>query len=152
MNFAGVNMSLLSKVMSPRLSRGVFNCGLLSTEAGTLARALADGLITLVGRGGEANLLNFTMIPTLLIVVFSTLYTWVGYYTLYWFKFSVAPLLCGGASADFEISIQTHFQVCKSLDRDLQTIPNFFNLMINSILLTSSNQIFIFCNWFFYWF
>ncbi|CAK9261087.1 unnamed protein product [Sphagnum jensenii] len=79
----GVNMSLLSKVMSPRLSRGVFNCGLLSTEAGTLARALADGLITVVGRGGEANLLNFTMIPTLLIIVFSTLYTWVGYYTLY---------------------------------------------------------------------
>jgi hypothetical protein len=36
-----------------------------------------------VGRGGEANLLNFTMIPTLLIIVFSTLYTWVGYYTLY---------------------------------------------------------------------
>ncbi|CAK9219541.1 unnamed protein product [Sphagnum troendelagicum] len=79
----GVNMSLLSKVMSPRLSRGVFNCGLLSTEAGTLARALADGLISVVGRGGQANLLNFTMIPTLSIVVYTTIYTWVGYYTLY---------------------------------------------------------------------
>jgi MFS family permease len=79
----GVNMSLLSKVMSPRLSMGVFNCGLLSTEAGTLARALADGLISVVGRGGQANLLNFTMIPTLSIVVYTTIYTWVGYYTLY---------------------------------------------------------------------
>jgi hypothetical protein len=83
MKCAGVNMSLLSKVMSPRLSRGVFNCGLLSTEAGTLARALADGLISVVGRGGKANLLNFTMIPTLSIVVYTTIYTWVGYYTLY---------------------------------------------------------------------
>ncbi len=55
----------------------------VTTIIKTLARALADGLITVVGRGGEANLLNFTMIPTLLIIVFSTLYTWVGYYTLY---------------------------------------------------------------------
>lgn len=81
---AGVNMSLLSKVMSPRLSRGVFNCGLLSTEAGTLARALADGLITVAGKEGVHNLINLTMIPTFFIVVFTTLYTWIGYYSLYW--------------------------------------------------------------------
>jgi hypothetical protein len=80
---AGVNMSLLSKVMSPRLSRGVFNCGLLSTEAGTLARALADGLITVAGKEGVHNLINLTMIPTFFIVVFTTLYTWIGYYSLY---------------------------------------------------------------------
>jgi hypothetical protein len=79
----GVNMSLLSKAMSPRLSRGVFNCGLLSTEAGTLARALADGMITVAGKAGVANLVNYTMFPTFFIVVFTTAYTWVGYYSLY---------------------------------------------------------------------
>jgi hypothetical protein len=76
-------MSLLSKAMSPRLSRGVFNCGLLSTEAGTLARALADGMITVAGKAGVANLVNYTMFPTFFIVVFTTAYTWVGYYSLY---------------------------------------------------------------------
>lgn len=79
----GVNMSLLSKAMSPRLSRGVFNCGLLSTEAGTLARALADGMITIAGKAGVENVLNYTMIPTFFIVVFTTGYTLIGYYSLY---------------------------------------------------------------------
>jgi hypothetical protein len=79
----GVNMSLLSKVMSPRLSRGVFNCGFLSTEAGTLARTMADGLITVTGWAGEENLLNYSMIPTFLIVVVTTIYTWIGYFSLY---------------------------------------------------------------------
>ncbi|KAH8940061.1 hypothetical protein BDL97_15G068500 [Sphagnum fallax] len=79
----GVNMSLLSKVMSPRLSRGVFNCGFLSTEAGTLARTMADGLITVTGWAGEKNLLNYSMIPTFFIVVVTTIYTWIGYFSLY---------------------------------------------------------------------
>ncbi|KAK4389355.1 SPX domain-containing membrane protein [Sesamum angolense] len=43
----GVNLSLLSRVMSSRLSRGTYNGGLLSTEAGTLARVIADATITL---------------------------------------------------------------------------------------------------------
>ncbi|KAG4952446.1 hypothetical protein JHK85_046313 [Glycine max] len=45
----GVNLSLLSRVMSSRLSRGTYNGGLLSTEAGTLARVVADATITLAG-------------------------------------------------------------------------------------------------------
>ncbi|CAL5331526.1 unnamed protein product [Camellia sinensis] len=45
----GVNLSLLSRVMPSRLSRGTYNGGLLSTEAGTLARVIADGTITLAG-------------------------------------------------------------------------------------------------------
>ncbi|KAJ6326826.1 hypothetical protein OIU78_013836, partial [Salix suchowensis] len=49
----GVNLSLLSRVMSSRLSRGTYNGGLLSTEAGTLARVVADGTITLAGYLGE---------------------------------------------------------------------------------------------------
>lgn len=76
-------MSLLSKAMSPRLSRGVFNCGLLSTEAGTLARALADGMITIAGKAGVENLVNYTMFPSFVLVVFTTMYTSIGYYSLY---------------------------------------------------------------------
>ncbi|KAK4349662.1 hypothetical protein RND71_032417 [Anisodus tanguticus] len=49
----GVNLSLLSRVMSSRLSRGTYNGGLLSTEAGTIARVIADATITLVGYLGE---------------------------------------------------------------------------------------------------
>ncbi|KAJ8511807.1 hypothetical protein OPV22_002241 [Ensete ventricosum] len=45
----GVNLSLLSRVMSSRLARGTYNGGLLSTEAGTLARVFADGTITIAG-------------------------------------------------------------------------------------------------------
>ncbi|KAJ6962551.1 hypothetical protein NC652_001267 [Populus alba x Populus x berolinensis] len=52
----GVNLSLLSRVMSSRLSRGTYNGGLLSTEAGTLARVVADGTITLAGYLGESRL------------------------------------------------------------------------------------------------
>ncbi|MCO5583217.1 hypothetical protein L7F22_037125 [Adiantum nelumboides] len=79
----GVDMSLLAKMMSPRLSKGLFNCGFLSTEAGTIARALADGLITLVGRAGMESFLSFTMLPTLGIVLGTLFFTWFGYYSLY---------------------------------------------------------------------
>ncbi|KAL6177192.1 hypothetical protein ACLB2K_048718 [Fragaria x ananassa] len=51
----GVNLSLLSRVMSSRLSRGTYNGGLLSTEAGTLARVVADGTITLSGYLGDTR-------------------------------------------------------------------------------------------------
>jgi len=76
---AGVNLSLLSKVMSSKLSRGTYNGGLLSTEAGTLARVVADCAITLAGYLGENQLLNATLGPTLLIGILGvvgTLYTY----------------------------------------------------------------------------
>ncbi|KAJ6344254.1 hypothetical protein OIU76_005886 [Salix suchowensis] len=57
----GVNLSLLSRVISSRLSRGTYNGGLLSTEAGTLARVIADGTISLSGYLGESRLLNATL-------------------------------------------------------------------------------------------
>ncbi|GJT32679.1 SPX domain-containing membrane protein-like protein [Tanacetum coccineum] len=57
----GVNLSLLSRVMSSRLSRGTFNGGLLSTEAGTFARVIADATITLAGYMGESQLLNIKL-------------------------------------------------------------------------------------------
>nr|GMD33185.1 SPX domain-containing membrane protein At4g22990-like isoform X1 [Ipomoea batatas] len=79
----GVNLSLLSRVMSSRLARGTFNGGLLSTEAGTLARVFADGTITLAGYWGMSRLLNATLLPSLVICVFSIIATCFTYNSLY---------------------------------------------------------------------
>lgn len=79
----GVNLSLLSRVMSSRLSRGTYNGGLLSTEAGTLARVVADATITLAGMLGESKVLNLTLFPSLLICVISILATCCTYNSLY---------------------------------------------------------------------
>ncbi|XP_068306408.1 SPX domain-containing membrane protein At4g22990-like isoform X1 [Pyrus communis] len=79
----GVNLSLLSRVMSSRLSRGTYNGGLLSTEAGTLARVVADATITLAGYLGESRLLNITLLPSLLICVTSIIATCYTYNSLY---------------------------------------------------------------------
>lgn len=82
---SGVNLSLLSRVMSSRLSRGTYNGGLLSTEAGTIARVIADATITLAGYLGQSRLLNFTLLPSLLICVSSIIATCFTYNSLYWY-------------------------------------------------------------------
>ncbi|CAD5327623.1 unnamed protein product [Arabidopsis thaliana] len=79
----GVNLSLLSRVMSSRLSRGTYNGGLLSTEAGTIARVIADATITLAGFLGQSMLLNVTLLPSLIICVGSILATCYTYNSLY---------------------------------------------------------------------
>ncbi|XP_019705619.1 SPX domain-containing membrane protein OsI_17046 isoform X1 [Elaeis guineensis] len=79
----GVNLSLLSQVMSSRLARGTYNGGLLSTEAGTLARVVADGTITLAGYLDEDQLLNVTLLPSLLICLASIAATFFTYNTMY---------------------------------------------------------------------
>ncbi|KAL5195258.1 SPX domain-containing membrane protein [Glycine soja] len=79
----GVNLSLLSRVMSSRLSRGTYNGGLLSTEAGTLARVIADATITLAGYGGVSRLLNVTLFPSFFICVASIIATCYTYNSLY---------------------------------------------------------------------
>ncbi|KEH26384.1 putative SPX domain, major facilitator superfamily [Medicago truncatula] len=79
----GVNLSLLSRVMSSRLSRGTYNGGLLSTEAGTIARVIADATITLAGFLGQSRLLNVTLLPSLFISVFSIIATCYTYNSLY---------------------------------------------------------------------
>ncbi|XP_049377806.1 SPX domain-containing membrane protein At4g22990-like [Solanum stenotomum] len=79
----GVNLSLLSRVMSSRLSRGTYNGGLLSTEAGTIARVIADATITLAGYLGESMLLNITLLPSLFICIVSILATFWTYNSLY---------------------------------------------------------------------
>ncbi|GAA0175022.1 hypothetical protein LIER_28281 [Lithospermum erythrorhizon] len=79
----GVNLSLLSRVMSSRLSRGTYNAGLLSTEAGTLARVIADGTITLAGYWGMSRLLNTTLLPSLMICISCIAATFYTYNSLY---------------------------------------------------------------------
>ncbi|CAI8593705.1 unnamed protein product [Vicia faba] len=79
----GVNLSLLSRVMSSRLSRGTYNGGLLSTEAGTIARVIADATITLAGFLGQSRLLNITLLPSLFISVVSIIATCYTYNSLY---------------------------------------------------------------------
>ncbi|VFQ77048.1 unnamed protein product [Cuscuta campestris] len=79
----GVNLSLLSRVMSSRLSRGTYNGGLLSTEAGTIARVVADGTITAAGYLGQSRLLNATLLPSLVICVASIVATCCTYNSLY---------------------------------------------------------------------
>ncbi|KAJ0565499.1 putative SPX domain, major facilitator superfamily, MFS transporter superfamily [Helianthus annuus] len=79
----GVNLSLLSRVMSSRLSRGTYNGGLLSTEAGTLARVVADGTITLAGYWGMSELLNITLLPSLVICIATIIATSFTYNSLY---------------------------------------------------------------------
>ncbi|XP_027367148.1 SPX domain-containing membrane protein At4g22990-like isoform X2 [Abrus precatorius] len=79
----GVNLSLLSRVMSSRLSRGTYNGGLLSTEAGTLARVIADATITLAGYMGVSRLLNITLLPSLFICIASIFATCYTYNSLY---------------------------------------------------------------------
>ncbi|XP_026401273.1 SPX domain-containing membrane protein At4g22990-like [Papaver somniferum] len=79
----GVNLALLSRVMSSRLARGTYNGGLLSTEAGTLARVIADVTITLAGYLGQSSLLNITLLPSLIICcgsIVATLYTYNSLY------------------------------------------------------------------------
>lgn len=79
----GVNLSLLSRVMSSRLSRGTYNGGLLSTEAGTLARVVADGTITIAGYWGMSKLLNITLLPSLFICISTIVATLSIYNSLY---------------------------------------------------------------------
>ncbi|NP_001183461.1 SPX domain-containing membrane protein OsI_08463 [Zea mays] len=79
----GVNLSLLSRVMSSRLSRGTYNVGLLSTEAGTLARVAADMTITAAGYLGQGRLLNATLLPSLVICLASIVATFCTYNSLY---------------------------------------------------------------------
>uniref|UniRef100_A0ACD5Z2B8 Uncharacterized protein n=2 Tax=Avena sativa TaxID=4498 RepID=A0ACD5Z2B8_AVESA len=79
----GVNLSLLSRVMSSRLSRGTYNGGLLSTEAGTLARVTADVTITAAGYLGQSQLLNVTLLPSLAICLASIAATFCTYNSLY---------------------------------------------------------------------
>ena len=57
----------MSVLVSSRLYQTFNNGGLLSTEAETLARVIADGTIRISGHFSESKLLNLTLLPSLLI-------------------------------------------------------------------------------------
>uniref|UniRef100_J3MZB7 SPX domain-containing protein n=1 Tax=Oryza brachyantha TaxID=4533 RepID=J3MZB7_ORYBR len=80
----GVSLSLLSRAMSSRLSRGTYNGGLLSTEAGTVARVAADAPIRAAGCLGEGWLLNATQLPALLVCVAPSAATLYNYNSLFY--------------------------------------------------------------------
>lgn len=97
--YAGINLSLLSRVMSSRLSRGTYNGGLLSTEAGTIARVIADATITVAGYLGVGTLLNITLLPSLFICIISIVATCYTYNSLYWFLWLSAIMQCSKVAA-----------------------------------------------------
>ncbi|KAG5231305.1 SPX domain-containing membrane protein [Salix suchowensis] len=69
----GVNLSLLSRVISSRLSRGTYNGGLLRQKLGPC----------LSGYLGESRLLNATLVPSLFICLSSIIATCFTYNSLY---------------------------------------------------------------------
>jgi MFS family permease len=75
----GPNMSLLSKTIPPSWSKGIFNVGLLATEAGTLGRAIGDVLLTIFGSAGLEHLLNRTF-GSLAVLSFGTLVISLRFY------------------------------------------------------------------------
>ncbi|GBG74106.1 hypothetical protein CBR_g17817 [Chara braunii] len=81
----GVNLSLMSKVMSDKLSRGTFNCGLLSTQAGTSARVVSDLLISFLGSQelGMTSLMNSTMLITFILMLLGIQMTIVVFNSLF---------------------------------------------------------------------
>jgi len=68
----GPNMSLLSKTIPRSWAKGLFNVGLLATEAGTLGRAVGDVFITWCGLESISHLLN-NMFITMGVIVGLTL-------------------------------------------------------------------------------
>ncbi|BDA44398.1 SPX domain-containing membrane protein At4g11810 [Coccomyxa sp. Obi] len=79
----GASMCLLSKVLPARLTRGLFNAGLLTTEAGTLGRFSGNIVMSVVARltGVETSqeLLRFGMT---LYGIFAALLLLIGFYML----------------------------------------------------------------------
>ena len=73
----GPNMSLLSKTIPKSWSRGIFNVGLLATEAGTAGRAVGDVLLSVWGFKGLGTLLNDTFRT---MSILSTLSVAITYY------------------------------------------------------------------------
>eukprot|EP01135_Chromosphaera_perkinsii_P002596 Nk52_evm112s224 gene=Nk52_evmTU112s224 len=64
----GVTMSLISKVIPPALATGFWNAGFLTTEAGTLGRALGDFLVAFAGSGGKSHVQNNTCVPMAIVM------------------------------------------------------------------------------------
>lgn len=66
-----VVMSMLSKVVPLSLAKGTFNSGFITTALTTLARALGDVFITIMGLASLRQLLNLLVVPCLMITLAS---------------------------------------------------------------------------------
>ena len=64
----GVDTSLMSKLIPPQLSRGTFNVGLIASQIATIAKATADGLISLFAVNVD-ELIDGLYVPLLTIGV-----------------------------------------------------------------------------------
>ena len=120
--------------MSSRLSRGTYNGGLLSTEAGTIARVIADGTITLAGYLSESRLLNITLLPSLFICISSIVATCFTYNSLYWlvtFWFNAMPV---PLNLYFFIILYLLYHYCCIL-KENKLIDFFYNLDFNKWLV-----------------
>jgi hypothetical protein len=66
-----VIMSLLSKIVHPKLAAGTFNSGLLATELGTFGRAIGDTAISAAGFISLDEMLNLLNMPNLALLICS---------------------------------------------------------------------------------
>lgn len=76
----GIIMSLLARLLSPELSHGTFNSGLLATEAGTFGRVVGDMAITVVGQSAlPASLVNLLYLPLACLMAVSVALVYRNY-------------------------------------------------------------------------
>lgn len=75
----GPTMGLLSKTIPKSLARGIFNAGLLATEAGTLGRVIGDFWLSSAAFMGLDQMLNRTFEPMCAMVGVSIFATLWGY-------------------------------------------------------------------------
>jgi hypothetical protein len=82
----GTAMSMCSKVMPPKLAKGIWNAGLISTEAGTLGRLTGNFLLSLVSDiTGERTQEQLAAFAKVLFGVFASLFAAnLGYMALIW--------------------------------------------------------------------
>jgi MFS family permease len=78
----GVSTSLTSKVLPPRINRGTFNSGLLSTTAGSVGRAMADIVVGLASNLDEDEVENTLFIPLSIVCGLSLVFSLSNYHRL----------------------------------------------------------------------
>eukprot|EP00915_Cephaloidophora_sp_WS-2016_P005928 GHVH01007816.1.p1 GENE.GHVH01007816.1~~GHVH01007816.1.p1 ORF type:complete len:514 (+),score=76.96 GHVH01007816.1:857-2398(+) len=69
----GINMALLSIIMPKKFSKGLFNTGFLSTEAGTMGRVCGALTITLAGSLAPVKVLNNMVMTSCAVITLITL-------------------------------------------------------------------------------
>lgn len=75
----GVSTSLVSKVLPPRINRGMFNAGLLSTISGSVGRAMAGIFVGIASNIEDDEVENMLFIPLSFICIVSVVFTIYSY-------------------------------------------------------------------------